>query len=489
MLKQWNRSKYELSGDLGTPQNRHNNGAVLHDGLCSSIALRNVLSKDYQHCFHDGDQPVTTLLGFGAPYSSSDPTLISTMLLFAGSSSGLVPSPLRVDEPVREAYLERGPEESGPPLLSVSPFVPQAMVEHLMRNKKNLAIGRKFETRSGRDAITNMEGALHTFVTPVMQIYMHGDYAFRGRHMVDSFGAGDDGRQLARVVVMSAMVHPDFEFTSVMYKVAALGALTVQGEGLEDGFAVPPVKAKQDAAFREVYDDKLRRHMVQHLTSTGSLPARDAVDAMSYHEAVAFMEAGGSPLGRYVCPQHNPKNVLSMEVLFYSAVQQVINEFSALEHQCPNGYVYTFDAPAIFAAELGATLLNRLFIAAVAHIADCNPDGFKNMRIFAFNDYADPAAIHLMRSALVSHPHVSVIAKASLFPPPGRYVAPASAKHALLVLHNNSDAFGQNIESEGDGGSMDGALGNHSNAAACLHRQHPQLVDNVLDQSKKMRSS
>ncbi|KZV96852.1 hypothetical protein EXIGLDRAFT_399843 [Exidia glandulosa HHB12029] len=51
---------------------------------------------------------------------------------------------------------------------------------------------------------------------------------------------------------------------------------------------------------------------------------------------------------------------------------------------------------------------------------------------------------------------------------------------ALLVLHNNSDGFGQNIETEGPGSSLNGAIGCASSAAASLHRRHPHLLDHVV---------
>lgn len=403
------------------------------------------------------------------------------------SSGHLVRCPLRDTRPTRASYLALGESVSPPPLISASPFVPRSMIEHLMRCKKDLALGVKYDSDSGVDAITNVEGAMHTFVTPVCQIFMHGDYVYRGQHTVDRFERGPRGEQLARVVVMSAMVHPDFEFTTVMFRVAALGDQGVLGEDLGPGFTVPSQEEKQDAAFRDAYDERLRRHLVKHLTAEGRLPAASVVKPLSDAEAVRLLSEDAPPLaGRYVTPPHHHKAALSLELLFGSAVQQVVNEFSALEACCSQGYVYTFDPPAIFAATLGATLLNRLFIAALSHVAVRNIGRLKNMRVFAFNDYADQGAIELVKAALKSHPHVVVMAKSALFPPPGKYVPPAHAEDAMLVLHNNSDAFGQNIEFEASGGSMDGAIGCNSNAAACLSRSHPGLVNHILDQSLKL---
>lgn len=52
-------------------------------------------------------------------------------------------------------------------------------------------------------------------------------------------------------------------------------------------------------------------------------------------------------------------------------------------------------------------------------------------------------------------------------------------KGTTLVLHNNSDGFGQNIETEGVS-SLDGALGVYSSAAAGLHRKRKDLMEVVV---------
>lgn len=429
-----------------------------------------------------------------ASQQSQTPVPLDKMhhLSIRGKSSSIIPTDLDVGQPVRAAYLKRGPALSQPPLIAASPFVPRVLVAHLMRNKKNLALGVKFVSANSTDAITNLEGALHTYVNPVIPILMHGDYTYHGAHTVNAFEPSPQGKQQARLVVMSAMVHPDFELQYVMYRAAALDEHPIHGEDLGDDFSIPSVQDKQNSKSRDAYDRRLKRHLVKHLTEDGSLPGKATVNPMSQDDAVALLSRGGSPIGRYVAPQCNPKDVLSLELLFFSAIQQVVNEFSALEALCPNGYVYTFDPPAIFANTLSATLINRLFIAALGHVARLNPAGLGNLRVFAFNDYADPQAIGLVRNALKEYNHISVTSKSSLFPSPrsgpARYVPPPNATDALLVIHNNSDAFGQNIEYEGDMGSMDGALGCHSNAAACLHRRHPKLVDNVLDASMRLRT-
>lgn len=52
-------------------------------------------------------------------------------------------------------------------------------------------------------------------------------------------------------------------------------------------------------------------------------------------------------------------------------------------------------------------------------------------------------------------------------------------KNWALVLHNNSDAFGQNIETEGET-SMDGVIGYNSDAAVQLERGRSDLVNIIV---------
>jgi len=388
-----------------------------------------------------------------------------------------------------------------PPLISVSEFVPRVLIEQLMRRKKNSALGVKFVSHhhgTYKDEITNMEGALHTFVTPVVgTCEMTGDYHYDGGHGVSKFGnvvpeGGDESRKyrLARTVVMSASIQLDFENSDVMLRVCRLDKAEVRGVDLnrEPKWHMMSPQEKQDGDRRFRYDDYLRRHMVYWLTRDGRLPARSTVhNRMVYKEAIQFLESlisTGIDIpervgGRFV-ELHNDQ-VVSLELLFNAALHQVRNEFSALEALCPSGYVYTYDPASIFAAEIGATLLNRLMITGLRCLSDSSH--FRNMRIFAFNDYADQSAPSLVARALENQKHVQVARKSDLFRgPEGKYdiTYHERAVGAMLVVHNNSDAFGQNIETEGDFGSLDGAIGCNSSAAASLAREREDLLDNIL---------
>lgn len=50
---------------------------------------------------------------------------------------------------------------------------------------------------------------------------------------------------------------------------------------------------------------------------------------------------------------------------------------------------------------------------------------------------------------------------------------------AALTL-TTTDAFGQNIESEWESGSMDGAIGTNSSASASLYRTREDLVESLM---------
>jgi hypothetical protein len=402
---------------------------------------------------------------------------------FVGRSDVLTKTNVPVGSNPRGWYL-KDPSSVTPPCISCSEFVPDAMIEHLMRNKKNSALGVKFQAhRAPPDKITNLEGALHTFVTPIMLAYLHGDYLYRGGHGMTRFSPLESMQQ-ARVVVVSAQIQPDFEGPDVLAALAALKEDPLSGLPLPDDFVPPDAAMKQDGTQRADYDLSLKRHMIAHLTKGSRLPSTREASSKGASTVAILENFIQSPhlslepiLGNYVQLQRGP--VLSLELLFNTAVHQLRNELSALEAVCPQGYVYTSDPPSIFAMEIGAEILNRLQFAALKYLADKNK--FLNMRAFAFNNYADPGAVGLLKAALSNQPHILVVPKSSLFEGPrSTYAALPGTEGALLVIHNNSDAFGQNIETEWESGSMDGAIGANSSTAASLKRNRSDLVSNLM---------
>jgi hypothetical protein len=341
-----------------------------------------------------------------------------------------------------------------------------------------------------------VEGALHTFITPVIpRCEMAGDYAYNHGHTIFRFGSKDKV-QLTRSVAVSASIQPDFETPSIMLRVSKLDSNEVTGRDLSDDgaepWSIPTALAKTGERLRAKYDERLRSHMIYHLTSSHSLPARFSISsALSTNEGIAFLESliisedgdDANLEDRLVdkfMETHNDA-VVSLELLYNTAIQQVINEFSALEVLFEQGYVYTYDPASIFAGEIGAAVLNRLFLLAFKTVSKHNV--FGNLRTFAINDYADGNLVELAGHALAAQDSGTVrwMAKKELFSGKrGLYSPTDHEKGAMLVLHNNSDAFGQNIETEGMGGSLNGAIGASSSAAASLERGREDLVDFVF---------
>ncbi|TVY17110.1 hypothetical protein LARI1_G007431 [Lachnellula arida] len=417
----------------------------------------------------------------------------------------LVTSPIPANSSPRTFYLQN-PSLVPPPLISTSPFVPRNMVEHLMRKKKNSALNVKFvsgrRNAQGRaDEISNMEGAMHTFVTPAMAAVMTGDYRYSAGHGVTRFGDREGVRRV-RNVVLSASIQMDFEGPHVMLELARLRGEEVRGRDLgvdaDAELRILSGEEKQDDGLRNEYDGLLRRHMVYHLTKNHSLPARNKIErksCLSVQDSITYLE------GLITAPDPEPHllanfenavstrfaklpgdQIVSLELLLNTAIHQVRNEISALESMCPQGYVYTYNPPSIFARKTGATILNRLLILALRLVSQDNE--FRNMRVFGFGDYADKTAVRLLKKALEKQSHVRVCSRDDLFRGQGGEYDLQEAgdgvlelgKGAMLVVHNNSDGFGQNIETEWSAGSLDGAVGANSSGAASLQREREDLV-------------
>ena len=116
----------------------------------------------------------------------------------------------------------------------------------------------------------------------------------------------------------------------------------------------------------------------------------------------------------------------------------------------------------------------------------------ENMRIFAFNDYSDSSAVALAAKALEMQTKVRVIRKAELFMGVGGrydvgYYGDAAA--SMLVVHNNSDGFGQNIETEKGFGSLDGAVGSISKCCCKFDEGEKGSVGLLMLKLPKMESS
>lgn len=374
-----------------------------------------------------------------------------------------------------------------PVVIGHSEFVPKAMVEHLMRRKADSKLGVKMQPG---DKITNMEGALHTFVTPITPITMSGDAGYnRGHVIMDLNGKG-------RNVVLSAAIHPDFEKggnDEIVMKIVEIKDKAVQGTQLPSYF--PPLwkQVNEDPGAFQVllplYEQQLQKHMVYHLTSDHRLPSlqdlssdqiktpREATDYVQDLIALEDVYLKNTDLDLKDKFVNLKGHVISLEALLHLYEQQIRNEFTILEKLLPQGYVYLINPPAIFAGQIGTEnvrLLNRLQLLALKKFHKNTP--LENLKMIGFSDAGNNGDREGVACYKICFPGKEIDSKDDLFKDNGNY---SVNKDYALVVHNNSDAFGQNIETEGPF-SLDGLIGSYSSAAANLNRGRPDLVDHIL---------
>ncbi|GAA6012249.1 hypothetical protein JCM10207_002777 [Rhodosporidiobolus poonsookiae] len=399
-----------------------------------------------------------------------------------------------------------------PPIIAASPFIPPSLVPHLMRNKRRAAITTKYLPRT---ATTNMEGALHSFVVALARVTQCADYAWEGGHSAVPLGTTADGKnRLGRPLVLSTNLHNDFENDEVAEVFFSVGSDVLEGENLlhDSDFRIPTVEEKDNDAARAAYDLSLRQHAIFHLTASRTLPSLQNLPhtPWSTHETISLLKAHlSSRVASSSTPSSLLKNrflrlpspshaILSLELLLNTHLHALVNELSALEALCPSGYAYTFDPPAIFARRLPAELSTLLMLCALKEIvlaastgppssasspspfSPLAPVALPAMRLFALNAFTPSLSSLLPLLPLVLPSHVLALSRADLFPAPSLTLAtPAqipALKGATLVVHNNSDAFGQNIESEDAGGSVDGVVGWWGDAARALRREREDLL-------------
>lgn len=400
-----------------------------------------------------------------------------------------------------------------PPILGRSSFVSDEMVNHLMRKKKDDALGKKYENG---DEITNMEGAMHTFLTPVCKAHLLGD-----RHWYGESGNAEGApfKKQLRPFIMSAAIHPDFERR---FNPVVMSLVRLKPEGFKKGNDAPPMPVqisavdKVNQAKRDAYDAQLRNVMVHNLVTEGLPELREVetngkkelvpVDGASkpypffknMDEAIAHIEnliKEGKDLTGCMKNQFvkHGSDFISLEVLFNIYIEQINNEFRALNLAAPQGFVYTIDPPNIFATQIGAKVLNRMQILAFKHLSQTKKELLSNLKAVGYNGYSDPNAVELMKVGLSKDaPNVKVVDKGDLYTKDKRerfdkynpaVLGPGSEKYAL-VLHNNSDGFGNNIRNE-HLLSLDGVIGTYSDASKVLELNRPDLVDFPVDKAPK----
>ena len=388
-----------------------------------------------------------------------------------------------------------------PPWISSSDFISRDMIEHLMRNKEDLAIATKTRNMGSltNSSITNMEGMLHTFVVPIVQGHIHGDYEYTHGHSMRRFP--DVGKnQQARPVLISALIHPDFENREVFWRLCSLNRLHTGWAKWNTLFSSPirsrlsldqAASIARGESVRSVleWDNLVQNQTLMRILHVTNLERwrRVQTDLLDPTELFACLEQAvesKSPWSfvrgkKFKIPNSAAKSEeLSLEILFAAILEQIKNELSALEYICQKtGYNYTFSPAVIFRHALGQLGRKLMMLVHAAALREFSlQTQLSSMRIYAYSDFESPEALGLIKTALRGQ-KVLVMSKDELFA--GReelYSPPPEHKSAMLVLHNNSDAFGQNIEFEQGMGSLDAAMGRFSSAAASLQRDREDLL-------------
>lgn len=403
------------------------------------------------------------------------------------SSDNLVETPVPNTELPRNYWIANSKELS-PPWIACSGFVPPAMIEFLMRCKKRLALREKFE--SG-DKITNMEGAMHTFVTSLELAWLHGERGYNNGHTFTPYPPSGKFRR-GRQVLISNMIHQDFETDEVMMKLASL---TKTKTTLIVNYDIPTSEEKQSDNVRDKYDDALRRLMVYSLILDGELPSigEGSATAMSRTQAKSFL---ANKVLKVTCsnvleevrnrffwmstPYEKDVPLLSLELLVATAYHQFRNEMDALERICKHqGYIYTFSAPKIFIEEFGSQddLMACIYAAGLKHYLQTTKP--QKMRVFQLPEVPGKWG-SWMQTALSAAPEVRAMTKEELYSksdPSDSYNPPYAG--TMLVLHNCSDGFGQNIQYENGNGSLDAIMGSFTSAAGSLLNHREDLVSMV----------
>ncbi|KAG9947313.1 hypothetical protein KCU85_g5840, partial [Aureobasidium melanogenum] len=403
------------------------------------------------------------------------------------SSDNLVETPVPTAKLPRNYWITNS-RELLPPWIACSEFVPPAMIEFLMRCKKRTALAVKFQKG---DKITNMEGAMHTFVTSLELAWLHGERGYNKGHTFTPYLPSGNFRR-GRQVLISNMIHQDFETDEVMM---TLASLTKSKTTLIADFEIPSTEEKQSDDVRNRYDDALRRLMVCSLVLDGELPSIEvgSAKAMSRTQAKSFLakkvleadcrnvlEQVRNSLFWLTATSKRDIPLLSLELLVATAYHQFRNEMDALERICKHqGYIYTFSAPKIFIEEFGSEdgLMACIYAAELKHYLQTTKP--RKMRVFQLPEVPGQWGLW-MRTALSAAPEVRVMTKQELYSkedPSDCYNPPYEG--TMLVLHNCSDAFGQNIRYETGAGSLDAIIGRFTSAAGSLLNDREDLVSMV----------
>ncbi|PWN52533.1 hypothetical protein IE53DRAFT_360701 [Violaceomyces palustris] len=474
---------------------------------------------------------------------------------------------------------QAAPPPSPPPLIIKSPFLPDSLVEKLLRCKRDVAIGTKYQPRrrlrgpplqscgdgeAGHPPplpafprpITNMEASLHSLLTCFVPIHLFGDHSYgpNGHSMLTFPDHAETGSRKARRVILSTAIQLDFESHDVMMQLSSISEteLLLGREDYPtfdptspgaDGRRVDldPESLEQEEERVKQYDHEVRRFAVHHLTRAKRLNLLEDYKIHTVLESVDLLErlilspsstfvnfdpsliaigtdGDGTDGSRRSGSGKKSRFHLSLELLINFMSLLLSNDLvganaclggeevggeetnlssSSSSSSPPLSLIYTWNPASIFSRSLDATLVNRLMIFSLRNLllsrlaygssstsSSNHRDLFSRLSMLTFNDYADPRAVQLLTSFLSRSDsptrHVVVLPQSSLYRvEPGHLdtnLEPVG--RSVLLVHNNSDAFGQNIETEACT-SLDGAIGCYSDAALSLRRTRPDLLDHV----------
>jgi hypothetical protein len=342
--------------------------------------------------------------------------------------------------------------------------MPQEMAQHLFQNRKHLALGKKY---SPGDKISNAQGMLSSIAMAVCCKTV----AFYDALWIGSSVEKEFSYDKIREVIVSGTVQPDFELggcSQVAMPVFELGDEAKVGERLSYEYLkeIPTPARLSSEGVREGYDNSLNKHMIWHLTQAHHLPAKNEVHSSKMAQEVLDLadqkiRNPGVGFENEFLQLANGK-VLSLEALYNFYYMQLTNELQSLE-SFNRDYCYTIDPPNIFVRQFGdhrdKKVLNRLNLLALKQVLIDNP-GLNHMKTIAFNGFADREAIAFGKDLFKEQFSSSPI----LFCEKSDIINMVTAeverlpKGQILVLHNNSDAFGNNIENE-EATSLDGVVG------------------------------
>jgi hypothetical protein len=174
-------------------------------------------------------------------------------------------------------------------------------------------------------------------------------------------------------------------------------------------------------------------------------------------------------------------------MLFWLHYYQIIIELNSLNDMIENQYIYVYRPPSIFMSvfQESPILSNRLRVLALQYIYFTQPFLFRKMHNMVITTFRDPTIVFLIKKYIFDlrlNNHfirVESFDDQNTFYKHKRYGFKYRGPEKMaLVIPNNSDAFGRNIETEGES-SVDGIVGNYSNAAYVLSTARKDLLFNI----------